>query len=95
MSGNPGSARPYASSPVFTETSLPAALQSRHTTKDGCWGVIRVLEGQVRYICLEPPSETVLTPATPQVILPQQPHYVEPMGGMKMQIDFYDTPPAL
>ena len=85
---------PYRSTPVFDETTLPEALKRRHTTKAGVWGVIRVLEGRVRLVMLEPPSETTLSPGTPGHILPEQPHYVEPLGPMKMQVDFYDRPPA-
>jgi tellurite resistance-related uncharacterized protein len=87
-------AQPYRSTPVFDETTLPAALRSRHTTKAGVWGVIRVIEGQLRLTYLDPPSEIVLDPQTPGPLLPQQPHFVEPLGPMKMQVDFYDQPPG-
>ena len=87
-------AQPYRSTPVFDETTLPAALRSRHSTKAGVWGMVRVLEGRVRLTYLDPPSEAVLDPATPGLLLPQQPHFVEPLGPMKMQVDFYDQPPG-
>ena len=85
--------RPYRSTPIFDETSLPAALRARHNTKAGVWGVIRVLEGQLRLSYLEPVSEIILNPETPGHILPEQPHWVEPIGPMRMQVDFYDQPP--
>lgn len=84
---------PYRSTPVFTEATLPSALRGRHTTKAGVWGLIRILEGEVRLTYLDPPSEVVLSPTKPGTVLPQQPHYLEPLGLMKMQIDFYDQPP--
>ena len=87
-------AQPYRSTPVFDETTLPAALRSRHSTKAGVWGVIRVIEGRLRLTYLDPPSEIVLDPQTPGPLLPQQPHFVEPLGPMKMQVDFYDQPPG-
>src|SRR3546814_1000811 len=40
-------ALPYRSTPVFDETSLPAALRGEHRTKAGVWGLIRVLEGKI------------------------------------------------
>lgn len=89
------SAKPYSSSPVFDENTLPAALRARHTTKAGVWGHIRVLEGQLKFISLDPPGETILTPERSGVTQPQQPHFVEPLGPMKMQIDFYNEPPAV
>lgn len=85
--------QPYRSTPVFDETTLPAALRSRHNTKTGVWGMIRVIEGRLRLTYLDPPSEIVLDPETPGTLLPEQPHFVEPLGPMKMQVDFYDQPP--
>ena len=84
---------PYRSTPVFDESSLPAALRSRHNTKAGVWGVIRVIEGRLKLRYLDPVSELVLDPDRPGLILPQQPHEVEPLGPMRMQVDFYDQPP--
>lgn len=86
-------AKPYRSTPVFDQDTLPAALRARHTTKAGVWGMIRVLEGELRLTILEPPSEVVITPDNPAVILPQQPHLVTPLGPMRMQVDFYDEAP--
>lgn len=85
--------KPYRSTPVFDQDTLPTALRRRHDTKAGVWGVIRVLEGELTLTMLEPPSETVLTPGNPGLVLPQQPHFVTPAGPMKMQVDFYDQPP--
>lgn len=86
--------RPYRSTPVFDQDTLPAALRQRHDTKAGVWGLIRVIEGELRFTCLDPLSETVLVPGRPGLVLPQQPHFVTPLGAMKMQVDFYDQPPG-
>ncbi|HET8611930.1 MAG TPA: DUF1971 domain-containing protein [Sphingomonas sp.] len=87
-------AAPYRSTPVFDEASLPAALRARHSTKAGVWGMIRMLEGRLKLVYLDPPSEIILDPATPGLLLPEQPHFVEPLGPMRMQVDFYDQPPG-
>jgi len=84
---------PYKSTPVFDENTLPAALRKEHRTKAGVWGVIRVLEGRLRYRVLDPVSETILNPDHPGLVLPDQPHFVEPLGAMRMQVEFYDCPP--
>jgi hemoglobin len=84
---------PYRSTPVFDETSLPQALRREHQTKAGVWGVIRVLEGRLGLTVLDPPSQQLLTPTRPGLVLPQQPHRVAPLGRMRMQVDFYDSPP--
>ena len=85
---------PYRSTPVFYQDTRPAALRARHNATPGAWGVIGVLEGELKLTYLDPPSEIVLTPDQPELILPQQPHFVTPMGSMKMQVDFYDQAPT-
>lgn len=86
-------ATPYRSTPVFDEVSLPAALRSRHNTKAGVWGMIRVIDGRLKLRYLEPASEIILEPGRPGLVLPEQPHEVEPLGPMRMQVDFYKEPP--
>lgn len=85
--------RPYRCTPIFDENTLPAALRARHDTKAGVWGLIRVIEGALTLTYVDPPSEIVLTPDKPGLVLPQQPHFVTPLGPMKMQVDFYDHRP--
>lgn len=86
---------PYRSTPVFDEHTLPAALRRRHNTKAGVWGVVRVLEGRLKLTWLDPPSDVVLEEGGSGLLLPQQDHFVEPLGPMKMRVDFYDTLPDL
>jgi tellurite resistance-related uncharacterized protein len=85
---------PYRSTPVFDERMLPAALRSRHNTKAGVWGMVRMIEGRAKLTYLDPPSELVLDPATPGRLLPEQPHFVEPLGPMRLRVDFYHEPPV-
>jgi tellurite resistance-related uncharacterized protein len=91
----PTPAKPYKSTAVFDETTLPAGLRREHRTKAGSWGVIRVLEGRLRYQVLDPSSEVILEPGRPGLILPEQPHLVEPLGPIRMQVEFYDHLPDL
>lgn len=87
---------PYRSTPIFDETSLPAALRAEHRTRPGAWGVVRVLAGCVRYYLDDGSAEQMLlTPSRPGLIKPGQPHHVEPLGPMRMQVEFYDEPPLL
>lgn len=88
-------AHPYKRTPVFDETTLPAGLRREHRTKPGVWGIIRVLEGRVRYRLFDSNSDTVLDAEHPGLVLPNQPHLVEPLGPMRMHIEFYDKFPKL
>lgn len=85
--------KPYKCTPVFDETTLPAGLRREHRTKPGVWGIIRVLSGRVRYRVLDPLSDTVLDPDNPGRVFPDQPHVVEPLGAIRMQVEFYDHDP--
>lgn len=91
----PTRAKPYKATAVFNEVTLPAGLRREHRTKAGSWGVIRVLEGRLRYQVLDPISEVILEPGRPGLILPEQPHLVEPLGSIQMQVEFYDHLPDL
>ena len=79
----------YRRTPVFTETTLPAALRQRHRTKAGVWGVVTIVEGRLRLTYLDPPRETILDPATPGVIAPEEPHEVEPLGPVRFFVEFH------
>jgi len=85
---------PYRSTPEFDENTLPTSLRSEHRTKLGVWAVIRVLEGQLRYRVLDPISETIIDPDHPGFVLPGQPHSVEPLGAIRMRVDFYNRDPS-
>jgi tellurite resistance-related uncharacterized protein len=89
------SPRPYKRTLVFDENTLPAGLRREHRTKPGVWGVIRVLDGRVRYQVLEPASEVILEPGRPGLVRPDEPHLVELLGPMRMQIEFYCQLPDL
>lgn len=79
---------------LSAQNTLPATLRKEHRTKPRVWGVIRVLDGRLRYQVLDPASETILDPDCPGLVLPDQPHFVEPLGPMRMQVEFYDRMPV-
>jgi tellurite resistance-related uncharacterized protein len=86
---------PYKRTSVFDENTLPAGLRREHRTKPGVWGVIRVLDGRVRYQVIDPASEVILEAGRPGLIRPDEPHLVEPLGPVRMQIEFYNQSPDL
>jgi len=85
----------YRSTPVFNEVTLPAALRADHRTKAGTWGVINVLEGQLRLSFVDPPGTQMLSPGCPGVVNPEQTHFVTPVGTMRMRVDFHDSAPDI
>jgi tellurite resistance-related uncharacterized protein len=76
--------------PVFTEETLPEPLRNWHQTGTGVWAEILVTTGFVQYEILSDPPEMVeLSPESPGVIEPEQPHRVKLSEGGEMQVVFY------
>tara|TARA_R110001606_G_scaffold88649_2_gene199614 strand:+ start:3140 stop:3448 length:309 start_codon:yes stop_codon:yes gene_type:complete len=93
MAGASTAAAPYGTSPIFDENSLPGKLRNEHSTKDGTWGLLRILEGEVELVFIDPPSQRLVTVDNPAPIPPQALHYVKLTGPMKMQVEFYREHP--
>ena len=84
---------PYKTTPIFDQDSLPQAIRSQHSTKEGVWGLLRVLAGEVRLVFIDPPRAVQVTPGQPAPIPPQALHHVEVSGPMQMQVEFYREHP--
>jgi tellurite resistance-related uncharacterized protein len=85
----------YRRTPVFTETTLPAGLRRRHQTKAGTWGLLVVIEGELRFRRLDPFCEVTLAPNAVAVIAPGEAHEVEPIGPVRFYVEFYSAPDAV
>jgi tellurite methyltransferase len=90
----PAHLRPYRTSAVFDERTMPAGLRRRHCTKPGVWGVIRVVTGQLRFRVLEGGAESILDCEHPGLAQPGQLHEVEPLGPVRFFIEFYGAAAA-
>lgn len=85
--------KPYRTTAVFDQDTLPAALRREHRTKAGAWGIIRVIEGRLR-LHFPDGRDELLSAERPGLIRPQETHWVEPEGPMRMQVEFYDADPS-
>ena len=89
----PAGVLPYARTDVFTRDTVPGGLLKAHTTKEGAWALIHVLEGRLAYRIEDPRrlvSQAVLTPQTPPgVIEPTILHRVEPLGPVRFYVEFH------
>jgi tellurite resistance-related uncharacterized protein len=94
----PAGLHAYKRTPTFTEASIPAGLQSDHSTKDGVWGLIHVEEGQLRYIVTDERrghSEVILTPTDMAgIVEPTISHHVQPIGSVRFYVEFWKPTPA-
>ncbi len=90
--GLPLGLKAYKRTPVFDQDTLPAGLRRAHRTRAGVWALIHVIEGRLRYRVLEPFQEMDLAPGKPGVVRPNQPHEVEPLGSVRMYVEFHAAP---
>lgn len=79
----------YKRTPLFTETTVPPGLLKDHATKTGVWGVIHVTEGRLRYVIPARNAEHVLDPSRTGIIMPTEPHRVEPLGQVSFFVEFH------
>ncbi|WP_094556566.1 DUF1971 domain-containing protein [Synechococcus sp. 1G10] len=86
----PDNVSSYRRTPNFTQDTIPIGLLHSHNTKDGVWGKIVVIEGQLRYRILDPDLEEILLgPELSGVVEPTVKHEVEPLGEVRFYVEFY------
>lgn len=88
MAEIPTDAHPYHRTQEFTETTVPHGLQHEHSTKEGVWGRIVVLEGSLIYRVLASDTAVVLDPSRPGVVEPEVLHRVEVQGPVRFYVEF-------
>ena len=85
----PTNLEPYRKTALFDETSVPDALLEDHATKEGVWGVITVLSGELQFVAPSLGLDVVLNPARPGVVKPTVPHRVKPLGPVSFYVEFW------
>ena len=86
----PNTVQAYKKTPQFKEDTIPKGILNSHSTKEGTWGLINVLEGELEYIIQSEPEEIiVLTPEKYGVVEPQVLHHVKPLGKVRFFVEFY------
>ena len=86
----PAGLQKYSQSPVFTEATIPDALQKDHSTKALVWGKLVVSRGALTYVRDGHASQTVQAGET-ATIFPEEKHHVTPNGEVTFQVEFYRT----
>ena len=91
----PSGLEKYAETAVFTQDSMPEKITKQHRTKDGAWGRIVVLEGELDYVIAGAPDQVHrLSPGIDGIIRPTEPHHVAKVGPVSFRIEFYRAKPA-
>lgn len=77
-------------SPSFDTQNLPDKLLSDHRLAAGVFGRLTVAAGSLKFISALPEEpERQLSAGQSHIILPEEPHRVEPGEGMQFQIEFF------
>ena len=92
-SRKPALPAPYRTTAIFSEETLPPGFRRAHSTKAGVWGVIRMAEGRAWLRFFDGTPDRIVEPREPGLLRPQQLHALEPIGAVRLQVDFYDRPP--
>jgi len=80
----------YKKTPVFTQETIPKGFRKAHSTKQGTWGLIKVISGQVNYVVDYLDDKTLkLDQHAHGVISPQMEHHLEVIGDVELYVEFY------
>ena len=85
---------PGGASPVFTQDTLPDALQAEHTLAPGHWAVLNVFEGSPQFVNPETNEERLISAPDSVTIHPGLPHRVAIEGRLRCRIEFFREPPG-
>lgn len=73
--------------------TVPKGILKAHTTKQGPWALIHVLEGRLAYRISDPRwppwEEVLLSDDPPGVVNPTIVHEVEPLGPVRFFVEFH------
>ena len=89
----PDDFEPYKRTPQFDQASVPAALTRDHQTKAGVWARIRVERGRLRYVVESLAVDIEITSEEDGIVVPEVPHFVEPLGEVVFSVEFYRAAP--
>jgi tellurite resistance-related uncharacterized protein len=80
----------YKRTPEFTEETVPAGLLKAHQTREGVWGKIVVLDGELQYTINEPEHEVIVLDSNRfGVVEPTMLHEVKPLGKVRFYVEFH------
>ena len=90
MKDLPNNLEAYKRTPEFDENPVPKGLLKAHQTKQGVWGKIVVLEGELQY-SINSADHEILTLSTNKhgVVEPEVFHQVKPVGKVRFYVEFY------
>ncbi len=90
---DPRRPEPYKVTAIWDQDTLPQAIRNEHRTKEGTWGLLRLLEGSATLVFTDDGRKVPVAPGKPGLIAPRETHYVALDGPARMQVEFYKENP--
>lgn len=89
----------YKEMPIWTNDTIAPGLLKIHNTKVWVYGKINVMQWELEYTIYESEewgevSTTILSPSNPGIAKPQEWHKIQPLGDVKIFVEFYKEKPA-
>ena len=89
----PDDVRLTRTSPLWTESTVPAGLLSAHRIADGVWGRLVVSAGELTLVFEDDPDGAhPLAAGDSAIIPPARPHHVVLDGRVEFSIEFHRQP---
>ncbi len=88
MKSLPSHVKPYKSTSIFTNETIPKGLLKDHNTKNGVWGVIHVTKGKLEYT-IKNSEAYILTSEKQGIVEPEILHHIRPLGVVSFFVEFY------
>ena len=92
MKSLPDNLKMYKQTKIFDQNSIPKGLLKDHSTMEGVWGRICILEGKLLYTIQSNPIEEIeLSCEKYGVVEAQVLHFVSPIRDVKVKfyVEFY------
>lgn len=93
--GLPDDAECYRTIGPFSRDTIPAGLLRRHDLKQGTWGVVTILSGEVDFAWDDGAGgaggTTQLVAGQAMLVPPTVPHHLAPTGEVMLEIGFWSA----
>lgn len=91
MNTLPDSVKPYKKTSLFSleADTIPRPFLTSHSTKEGVWGVLHVIEGELVFCNDEADTKTTVAKDEQTVIAPTMKHHLEVSSPVAFYVEFY------
>lgn len=83
----------YKRTDTYDQDTIPLPLLAPHTTEEGVWAMVRVLEGQIELVTGE--RVEILSRKNPGLLEPVVSYHLRVTGDVQLYVDFFHEPASI